>query len=85
MLASVSDADQILCAMIEGTARGLVTDKEVTQAEAVRRLRALADGRADLLAEAAGVSFGFAGDDPTKWAMRRAGELCLAAGADWDC
>jgi citrate lyase beta subunit len=48
----VSNADQILCAMIEGTARGLATDKEVAEAEAVRRLRALAAGRADLLAEA---------------------------------
>jgi hypothetical protein len=41
-----------------------------------------AAGRADLLAEAAGVSLGFSGDDPTRWAMRRAGELCVAAGAD---
>ena len=68
--------------MLEGTARGLATDKKVTEAEALRRLRTLAAGRADLLAEAAGVSLGFSGDDPTKWAMRRAGELCVAAGAD---
>ena len=68
--------------MIEGTARGLVTDKTISEAEAVKRLRALAAGRSDLLAEAAGVSLGFSGDDPTKWAMRRAGELCVAAGAD---
>jgi hypothetical protein len=70
--------------MIEGTARGLATDMDITEVEAVRRLRALAAGRADLLAEAAGVSLGFSGDDPTKWAMRRAGELCVAAGADQD-
>jgi citrate lyase beta subunit len=80
----MSNADQILSAMIEGTARGLATDKEVTEAEAVRKLRALAAGRADLLAEAAGVSLGFSGDDPTKWATRRAGELCIAARAEQD-
>jgi hypothetical protein len=71
--------------MIAGTARGLATDKKITEAEAVRKLRALAAGRAALLAEAAGVSFfGFSGDDPTKQATRRAGELRVAAGADRD-
>ncbi len=80
----MSDADQILCAMIEGTARGLATDKEVAEADAVRKLRALAAGRADQLAEATGVSLGFSGDDLTRWAMRRGGELCVAAGADQD-
>jgi hypothetical protein len=70
--------------MIEGTARGLATDKKVTEAEAVRKLRALAAGRAAPLAEAAGVSLGFSGDDPTKRATRRAGELRVAAGADQD-
>ena len=62
----MSDADQILCATIEGVARGLVTDKTVTEAQAVRRLQKLAAGRNDILAEAAGVSLGFSGDDPTK-------------------
>ena len=55
-----------------------------SEAEPVRKLRTLAAGRADLLAEAAGVSLGFSRDDPTKWAMRPAGELCVAAGADQD-
>jgi len=51
--------------MIEGTARGLATDKNVSEEEAVRKLRTLAISRADLLAEAAGVSLGFSGGDPT--------------------
>jgi hypothetical protein len=73
-----------MCAWIEGTARRLVTDTTVTDADAVAELKALAAGRADLLAEVAGVSLGFSGDDPTKYVTRRIEELCIAAGADQD-
>ena len=63
----VSDSDSIMCAWIEGTARRLVTDTTVTDADAMAELKALAAGRADLLAEVAGVSLGFSGDEPTKY------------------
>ena len=78
----MSDSDTILCAWIDGTARRLATDKTVTEADAVAQLGQLAAGRADLLAEVAGVSLGFAGDDATMFVTRRVADLCLAAGAD---
>lgn len=80
----MSDSDRILCAWIEGTARYLATDATVTDADAAAELRALAAGRADLLAEVAGVSLGFSAGDPTSYVTRRIAELCIAAGADQD-
>jgi hypothetical protein len=71
---------------LSGTARrharwhGLAAAEE---AAAVAELRELAAGRADLLAEAAGVWLGFAEewDQPR---ARQAAELCRMAGADPD-
>jgi len=77
----VSESDSILCAWIEGTARRLATDATITEADAVAELRRLAAGRADLLAEVAGVGLASA-ETTRKWRMREAAELCVAARAD---
>jgi hypothetical protein len=78
----VSDGDSILCGWIEGTAPRLATDKSVTDTDAAAELWALAAGRTYLLAEVAGVSVGFSGDDRTKYVTRKIADLCIAAGAD---
>jgi hypothetical protein len=72
-------------ARIAGTASRYVSREPLDVDAAVAELRQIADGRGDLLAERAGVIFGFRAEDERdgRW-PRRALEaaLCIAAGAD---
>jgi hypothetical protein len=74
-----------LLAKISGTASRLACVREWSpevEAEAVSELRQLAVGRADLLAEEAGLRLGTGeGRMDQEWCRRRA-SLCIAAGAD---
>jgi hypothetical protein len=77
-------ADRILGARLMGTAkrlgrRNLPADE---YAAAVAELRELAGGRADLLAETAGLLEGFGEGEPTGPMNRLAVQLCRDAGAD---
>ena len=80
-------ADRILAAQLTGTAqhhakwRGLTEAGHVT---AVAELRELAAGRADLLAEIAGILEGFAEGELHEPHARQAAQLCRDAGADPD-
>jgi hypothetical protein len=57
---------------------------EKTTAAAVAELREIADGRADLLAEVAGIQLGTKEGTPDEPRARNAAEFCRAAGADPD-
>jgi hypothetical protein len=78
-------ADRILVAQLTGEARhrarwrGLTEDEE---AEALAELRELAGGRADLLAEVAGIFEGASEGEPDEPLARCAARLCRLAGAD---
>jgi hypothetical protein len=78
-------ADRILVAQLTGEARHHARWRELTAAEhaaAVAALRELAAGRADLLAEVAGILEG-AGEGRMDEPLRRqAAQLCRDAGAD---
>jgi hypothetical protein len=79
--------DRILVAQLMGTARHHAKWRELTEDEeaaAVTELRELAAGRADLLAEVAGVTLGFHEGDLEEPRARAAAELCRLAGADED-
>jgi hypothetical protein len=80
-----ADPDGITRAGIAGTASRHASRKPPDVEAAVTELREIANGRADLLAERAGVIFGFHEEDERdgRW-PRRALEaaLCIAAGAD---
>ena len=78
------DPDRLRYAQIAGTAARhaqvwLTADEE---AAAVAELKQAAAGRADLLAECAGIALGFGegGEDAARY--RQIAELCIAAGAD---
>jgi hypothetical protein len=80
-----TEADRIRLAWLSGItrrhcARGLIDDRDA----AVDEMRECAEGRADLLAELAGLSLGFAeaGIDIMGPIYRAEAELCIAAGAD---
>ncbi|HEV8527980.1 MAG TPA: hypothetical protein VGS60_10585 [Actinomycetes bacterium] len=79
------DPDGITRAGIAGTASHYASGKPLDVDAAVAELREIANGRGDLLAERAGVIFGFHDEDARdgRW-PRRALEaaLCIAAGAD---
>jgi len=78
-------ADRILVAQLTGEARFRAKWGELTadeQAAAVTALRDLAGGRADLLAEVAGILEGTAEGQPDEPLARQAAGLCRAAGAD---
>jgi hypothetical protein len=82
---SQPEPDRVLVCEIHGEARRHVSRGELTadeHAAAVAGLRELAAGRADLLAEAAGTVLGASEGQPDEPLMRRAAELCRAAGAD---
>ena len=82
---SMSAADQILTAHLTGTARHHARQRPLTAGEhdaAVAALRELAAGRADLLAQVAGLLEGFAGGQPDEPLRRQAAQLCRDAGAD---
>jgi hypothetical protein len=82
-----ADADRILVAQLTGEARHRarwrpLTDEE--EAAALAELRALAAGRADLLAEVAGIFEGTSEGEPDEPLARSAARLCRMAGADAD-
>jgi hypothetical protein len=80
-----SQADRILVAQLTGEAchharwRELSSDEE---AAAVSELRELAGGRADLLAEVAGIFEGTSEGELDEPLVRQAADLCRKAGAD---
>jgi hypothetical protein len=82
---SQPERDRLLVCEIQAQARHHAPRRELTadeHAAAVAALRDLAAGRADLLAEVAGLTEGFAEGQPDEALMRKAAELCRAAGAD---
>lgn len=77
--------DRILVAQLTGTARHHARWRELAQDEqdaAVTELRALAGGRADLLAEVAGIFEGASEGELDEPLARQAAHLCRLAGAD---
>lgn len=86
MVDNRSQADRIRGARLMGSAKRLGR-RELPAAEyaaAVSELRELAAGRADLLAETAGLLEGFGEGEPTGPMTRLAVQLCRDAGADPD-
>jgi hypothetical protein len=80
-------ADRILIAQLHGTAQRHARWRELTEDErtaAVGELRELAAGRADLLAEVAGLLEGFGEGQLDEPLARQAAGLCRDAGADPD-
>ena len=80
-----SQADRILVAEITGEARHRARWRELSsdeEAAAVAELRMLAGGRADLLAEVAGILEGASEGEPGEPLARQAAGLCRKAGAD---
>ncbi len=78
-------ADRLLVAEIYGEARRHARWRELgsdEEAAAVAALRELAGGRADLLAEVAGILEGAREGEPDEPLARQAAELCRKAGAD---
>src|SRR6185312_14091963 len=78
-------ADRILVAQLTGEARHRAKWRELTadeEAAAVQALGELADGRADLLAEVAGIFEGTGEGEPDEPLTRQAAALCRKAGAD---
>jgi hypothetical protein len=81
----VPAADRLLVAQLTGTARHRARWRDLTadeQAAAVRELRDLAAGRADLLAQVAGIFEGASAGRPDEPLARQAAALCRLAGAD---
>ena len=79
------EADRLLIAEIWGEARHRARWRELTGDEetaAVAALRGLAGGRADLLAEVAGVLEGTSEGELDEPLTRQAAALCRKAGAD---
>jgi hypothetical protein len=78
-------ADRILVAQLTGEARHHARWRDLTgdeEAAAVAELAALAAGRADLLAQVAGLLEGASDGQPDTPLARQAAALCRAAGAD---
>ena len=78
-------ADRILVAQLTGKARHHARWRDLTedeQAAAVTELRELAGGRADLLAEVAGLFEGTSEGRTDEPLARQAAQLCRLAGAD---
>ena len=78
-------ADRILVAQLTGEARHRARWRELTgdeEAAAVATLRELAAGRADLLAEVAGIFEGTSEGELDEPLARQAARLCRDAGAD---
>ncbi len=85
MLDDRPQADRILVAQLTGEARRRARWRELTgdeEAAAVAGLRELAGGRADLLAEVAGIFEGTSEGGPDEPLARQAAWLCRKAGAD---
>ena len=82
-----SQADRILIAELTGEAGHHAKWRDLTEAEegaAVAALRELAGGRADLLAEVAGILEGASEGRLNEPLARQAAQLCREAGADPD-
>jgi hypothetical protein len=82
-----ADADRIVVAQLTGEARHRARWRPLTgdeEAAALAELRALAAGRADLLAQVAGIFEGTSEGEPDKPLARSAARLCRMAGADTD-
>jgi hypothetical protein len=78
-------ADRVLVAQLTGEARHRARWRELNpdeEAAAVDELRALAGGRADLLAEVAGIFEGASEGELYEPLARSAAQLCRKAGAD---
>jgi hypothetical protein len=78
-------ADRLLLAELTGEARRCARWRELTEDEeyaAVAALRELAGGRADLLAECAGIFEGASEGELDELRSRQAARLCRLAGAD---
>jgi hypothetical protein len=85
MLDDRPQADRILVARLTGEARHHARWRDLTEAEraaAVGELRELAAGRADLLAEVAGIFEGTSEGELDEVFARSAARLCRLAGAD---
>src|SRR5690242_15778519 len=81
------EADRILVAQLTGEARHRARWRPLTEDEeaaALAELRALAGGRADLLAQVAGIFEGTSEGEPDEPLARSAARLCRLAGADTD-
>jgi hypothetical protein len=79
------EADRILVAQLTGEARHHARWRRLTgeeEADALAELRALAGGRADLLAEVAGIFEGTSEGELDEPLARSAARLCRQAGAD---
>jgi hypothetical protein len=76
--------DGIITAQLAGTAKRHASRKPLDVEAAVTELREIANGRADLLAERAGVTLGFyARENRDEWPCKAlAAALLIAAGAD---
>jgi hypothetical protein len=82
-----TNADRILVAQLTGEARHHARWRQLTgeeEATALAELRALAEGRADLLAQVAGIFEGTSEGEPDEPLARSAARLCRMAGADAD-
>ena len=79
-----SKRDKALLAEITGVARRLARGQlsRAEQQEAAAALSQVAQGRADLLAEAAGLAIGSQGGGREEARHLRAAQLCIDAGAD---
>ena len=78
------EADRILVAQLTGEARHRARWRDLTSSEeaaAVAELRELAAGRADLLAEVAGIFEGTSDGELDEPLARQAADLCRKAGA----
>ena len=87
MLGKRPQADRILVAQLTGEARRHARWRKLTadeEAAAVAELRELAGGRADLLAEVAGILEGASEGELDEPLARQAAMLCRMAGADPD-
>jgi hypothetical protein len=81
------EADRILVAQLTGEARHRARWRPLTEDEeaaALAELRSLAGGRADLLAQVAGIFEGTSEGEPDEPLARSAARLCRMAGADAD-
>ena len=79
------DPDRLLYAQIAGAAARHAAGRQLTageEAAAIAELAQAADGRADLLAEHAGIALGFGESGLEAARSRQIAELCIAAGAD---
>jgi hypothetical protein len=85
MLDDSPQADRILVAQLTGEARHRAKWRPLTgeeEAAAVAELQALAGGRADLLAQVAGIFEGTSEGEMDEALARQAAALCRLAGAD---